>query len=37
VLLWTSGINCDKFANVLAVGVTNDLNTDKFRYVVNTD
>ncbi len=37
VLLWTSGINCDKFANVLAVGVTNDLNTDKFRYDVNTD
>ena len=31
VVLWSSGMNCDKFANVVAVGVTTDLNTDKFR------
>ena len=33
VLRWprSSGMNCDKFANVVAVGVTTDLNTDKFR------
>jgi len=30
VVMWTSGMNCDKFANILAVGVTSDLNTDKF-------
>ena len=32
LVMWTSGMNCDKFANVLAMGVTTDLNTDKFRY-----
>jgi len=30
LVMWTSGINYDKFANILAVGVTPDLNTDKF-------
>ena len=28
--LYPAGMNCDKFANMMAVGVTTDLNTDKF-------
>ncbi|XP_023345873.1 tereporin-Ts1 [Eurytemora carolleeae] len=30
IVMWTSGMNCDHFANILAIGVTSDLNTDKF-------
>ena len=31
LIMWTSGMNCDHYANVLAVGVTMAKNTDKFR------
>ena len=31
VIMWTSGMNFDHFANILAVGLTTALNTDKFR------
>jgi len=30
LIMWTSGMNCDHYANVLAVGVTMAKNTDKF-------
>ena len=31
IVMWTSGLNCDHYANTLAVGITNSLNSDKFR------
>ena len=31
IVMWTSGINCDHFANTLAVGVSSNQNTDKFK------
>jgi len=30
LVMWTSGMNCDHYANILAVGVTTAQNTDKF-------
>jgi len=30
MVMWTSGMNCDHYANILAVGVTTAKNTDKF-------
>ena len=30
-VMWTSGINCDHYANTLAVGVSSNQNTDKFK------
>ena len=31
IVMWTSGMNFDHFANILGLGLTSDLNTDKFR------
>ena len=31
IIMWTSGLNCDHYANTLAVGITNSPNSDKFR------
>lgn len=31
IILWTSGINCDHYANVVGIGVSKSLNTDKFK------
>ena len=31
IVMWTSGLNCDHYANTLAVGITNSPNSDKFR------
>ena len=31
IVMWTSGMNCDHYANMMAVGVTDSLNSDKFR------
>ena len=31
IILWTSGINCDHYANVVGLGVSKSLNTDKFK------
>ena len=31
IVMWTSGMNCDHYANIMAVGVTDSLNSDKFR------
>ena len=38
IIMWTSGLNCDHYANTLAVGITNSPNSDKFRCtnVLNT-
>ena len=30
-LMWTSGINCDHYANTLAIGISSNQNTDKFK------
>ena len=30
-VMWTSGINCDHYANTLAIGITTNQNTDKFK------
>ena len=35
LIMWTSGMNFDHFANILAAGITPTLNTDKFRQVHN--
>ena len=35
LIMWTSGMNFDHFANILAAGITPALNTDKFRQVHN--
>ena len=32
-VMWTSGMNCDHYANTLAIGVTSSPNTDKFKSV----
>ena len=32
IVMWTSGLNCDHYANTLAVGITNSPNSDKFRF-----
>ena len=34
IIMWTSGLNCDHYANTLAVGITNSPNSDKFRCTV---
>ena len=31
VIMWTSGMNCDHYANIVGLGVTNSPNTDKFK------
>ena len=31
-VMWTSGINCDHYANTLAIGISTNQNTDKFKY-----
>ena len=31
IVMWTSGMNCDHYANFMAIGVTDSLNSDKFR------
>ena len=30
-VMWTSGMNCDHYANTVGVGVTSSPNTDKFK------
>ena len=30
-VMWTSGINCDHYANTLAIGLSDNQNTDKFK------
>ena len=32
LVMWTSGINCDHYANTIAIGVSSNQNTDKFKY-----
>ena len=34
-VLWTSGMNCDHYANVVGIGVSPSQNTDKFKWVEN--
>ena len=36
IIMWTSGLNCDHYANTLAVGITNSPNSDKFRCTMTT-
>ena len=33
VVMWTSGMNADHYANIVGIGVSSNQNTDKFKYV----